>query len=78
MITADEARKRTKIVIDNFSTTEMQGIESEINKAINEGYFSISRDGCLARQTIKRLEELGYKVATGTQYNESYYTISWK
>lgn len=35
-------------------------------------------DGSLKPETRKKLEELGYKVETGTQYNEPYYSISWK
>lgn len=40
--------------------------------------FLISEDGSLKPETRKKLEELGYKVETGTQYNEPYYSISWK
>ena len=46
--------------------------------AIADGKFSISEDGCLKPETRKKLEELGYKIETGNQYNESYYSISWR
>ena len=40
--------------------------------------FSISDDGYLQPETTQRLEELGYNVQTGSQYNEQYWSISWK
>ncbi len=49
----------------------------QIDKTIANGKFSISNDGYLQSQTRKKLEELGYKVETGSQYNESYYSVSW-
>lgn len=47
-----------------------------IEDAIADGKFSISEDGCLKPEARKKLEELGYKVETDTQYNEPYYSIS--
>lgn len=56
----------------------MAKISKKISEAITNGRFSISDDGCLQYETIQRLEELGYKVQTGNQYNEQYWSISWK
>lgn len=53
-------------------------LSAQINNAIAEGKDSISNDGYLQHETRLRLEELGYKVQPGSQYNESYYSISWK
>ena len=68
----------TKHVIDSYTTQQLTELSKLIRDAIADGKFSISEDGCLKPKTRKKLEELGYKVETGTQYNESYYSISWR
>ena len=75
---AHEANNMTKHVIDSYTTQQLTELSKLIRDAIADGKFSISEDGCLKPETRKKLEELGYKVNTGTQYNESYYSISWK
>ena len=75
---ASEANKMTNHVIDNCTTQQLAELSKLIRDAIADGKFSISEDGCLKPETRKKLEELGYKVETGNQYNESYYSISWK
>ena len=77
MITAQEASRQSKGVLHNFATTEMRKIEKDIMNAIKEGRFSISGDGYLQEETRYILSELGYRVKTGTQYNEPWYSISW-
>ncbi len=77
MISAIEARKKTENNINNCVTKELSEIMEKINKAITNGKFSISNDGYLETETEQRLEELGYKIKTGSQYNESYYSVSW-
>ena len=73
-----EANKMTNNAIDNCTTQQLAELSKLIRDAIADGKFSISEDGCLKPETRKKLEELGYKVETGTQYNEPYYSISWK
>ena len=75
---ASEANKMTNHVIDSCTTQQLAELSKLIRDAIADGKFSISEDGCLKPETRKKLEELGYKVETGNQYNESYYSISWK
>lgn len=75
---ASEANKMTNNVIASCITQQLAELSKLIRDAIADGKFSISKDGCLKPETRKKLEELGYKVDTGTQYNESYYSISWK
>ncbi len=77
MISASEARKKTENNINNCATKELSEIMEKIDRAIANGKFSISDDGYLQSQTRKKLEELGYKVETGSQYNEGYYSVSW-
>ena len=73
-----EANKMTNNAIDSYTTQQLAEFSKLIRDAIADGKFSISEDGCLKPETRKKLEELGYKVETGNQYNESYYSISWK
>ena len=75
---ASEANKMTNHVIDSCTTQQLAELSKLIRDAIADGKFSISEDGCLKPEIRKKLEELGYKVETGNQYNESYYSISWK
>ena len=75
---ASEANKMTNNAIDSCTTQQLAELSKLIRDAIADGKFSISEDGCLKSETRKKLEELGYKVETGTHYNELYYSISWK
>lgn len=74
---ADEANAKTLNSIKERAVAELSKLEEQINKAIADGKFSISNDGCLRWETKQKLEELGYKVKTGNQYNQLYYIISW-
>lgn len=78
MLTAEKAKKKTQSNIDNCATKELTYLEKQINKAVHDGRFSISNTGFLESVTEQKLKELGYKVTTYTQYNESSYTISWQ
>ena len=73
-----EANKMTNNAIDSCTTQQLAELSKLIRNAIADGKFSISEDGCLNPEIRKKLEELGYKVETGSQYNESYYSISWR
>lgn len=78
LLSASESHKKTVDNIKNCSTKELVEISKKISDAIVNGRFSISGDDCLQYETIQRLEELGYKVQTGNQCNEQYWSISWK
>lgn len=75
---ASEANKMTNNAIDSCTTQQLTELSKLIRDAIADGKFSICEDGYLKPETRKKLEGLGYKVETGTQYNESYYSISWR
>ena len=75
---ASEANKMTNNAIDSCTTQQLAELSKLIRDAIADGKFSISEDGCLKPEIRKKLEEFGYKVETGSQYNESYYSISWR
>ena len=78
LLSASEAHKKTTDNIKNCSAKQLVEISKRISDAIANGRFSINGNDCLQYETIQRLEELGYKVKTGSQYNESYWSISWK
>ena len=75
---ASEANKMTNNVIDSYMTQQLAELSKLIRDAVADGKFSISEDGSLKPEIRKKLEELGYKVETSTQYNEPYYSISWR
>ena len=74
---ASEANNMTNNAINSCTTQQLAKLSKLIRDAIADGKFSISEDVSLKPETRKKLEELGYKVETGTQYNEPYYSISW-
>lgn len=78
MITAKEANKLTKEYIENFATNELKHVKEMIEEAIADGDFYFTCSGYLSETAKNRLRSLGYKITTGTQYNECYYTVSWK
>ncbi len=79
MISAREAREETYKKIESNMENELILVEKKIKEAMNNGdkTYSICYDGTLQQETIARLRVLGYKVEYGSQYNESYYMISW-
>lgn len=77
LLSASEAKKKTQNNIDSCTTQELEKLDKQISDAISHGSFSICNDGYLQSETRKKLEQFGYKVETGSQYNEAYYNISW-
>lgn len=75
---AHEANNMTKHVIDGRTTQQLEELAKQIKAAIADGKFSVNLDGSLDPEIRKKLEELGYKVEIGNQYNEWYCIISWK
>ena len=77
MISATEARFKAIVTIQKGLTDELKKITEEIQEAIAKGKFEIHNEGCLSDETKKVLKENGYKIETGSQYNQSYYFIRW-
>ena len=77
MISASTAYDRTIKNIQNNITEEMENISKEISNAIQKGKFRITLNK-LSNESRKQIESLGYKIDSGSQYNESYYVISWE
>lgn len=74
---AQEAYDKTNKNAINNAAVELKNITEDIRKAITDGKYYISQDGTLSKTAKEMLENQGYKVETGYQYNQSYYTISW-
>ena len=77
MISAKEARERSMCKANLITSVEMAKIEELIQNAIEDCEYKISQDGVLSPICRNQLENLGYKVETGTQYNEPWYCIRW-
>lgn len=78
LLSAAEAKAMTEQSIDNLTSQKMVEINSEIRTAIDKGEFSISGDGTLTTTIIEKLRNMGYKVKNDSQYNESFWSISWR
>ncbi len=52
-------------------------VEAMITKAIAQGGKSVGGSGRLEPPVKAKLEEMGYKCESGSQYNESYWSVSW-
>lgn len=77
LLSAIDAYNETKDNLKKCITKELIEISEKISKAIENGRYEIHGDGYLQFETKQRLEGLGYKVQTGSQYNEPYWSIDW-
>jgi hypothetical protein len=78
MKTAKKARGIVYNAIDEKSIKEWKMLEAEIEKAINKHQYSTTIDGRITSGNAKKLKDLGYKIDYGTQYNQSFVSISWQ
>ena len=78
MISASDAKRRTQEQLNYMASIEVDNVMEQIEKAISNGKFVLYMDGSLSKHCRETLEKLGYKVGSGSQYNESYYTVSWE
>ena len=77
MIKATEANRMTTEILNNKLENDLFGIENKIKEAINEGKYSANYSGTLKQEVKDFLIQNGYKIETGSQYNEEYYHIRW-
>ena len=78
IITAEQARQRAKSYISEYELSQFNKIMENIERESAQGYFKYYGDGALRSAVRKKLEELGYDVSIGNQYNEPEYCISWE
>lgn len=71
------ARQLTNNATNTKIHSEWKMLTDVILDAIDNGKTSMSGSGSLFEENILRLENKGYNYSKGSQYNESYYSISW-
>lgn len=77
MITADEARKRTKTKNKEY-IIELRRIYNDIISACENGEYDITYDYFLSEKAISILEEKGYNIDGDYGQGQAYTRISWK
>lgn len=78
ILSAKEARMLTEKYMEETIANQLGEIGAKIAYAAKNGKKSVTLEGTLNKNVREKLEKIfRYKVETGTQYNESYYTISW-
>jgi hypothetical protein len=77
IVSAKDARKSVDSGKYSKAIVQLQNIKKDIDDAISAGKTSISGNGCLEKAIKDKLESLGYKYESSTQYNDSYYSIGW-
>ena len=73
MISAKEAKQWA----DRCTNKELDEIDRMISDAAQEGKYSVYEEGNLQESTKRELERLGYKVETGSQFNDLYFMVRW-
>ena len=74
---AEDARKAMSSVAYKKAEKQAVEIEAEILNAISNGKTSICGNGSLEHAVASKITDMGYVVAMGSQYNESYWSITW-
>lgn len=77
MISAKQARKQSEQYFQSELDKEIEMIEQKILYAITQGKNCVYIESAISTSTKQMLEQLGYKVKYGQQYNESYTNIEW-
>ena len=78
MITAQEARNISNEAYRKQIDAELASIMPEIEAAMRKGEYSCwINETNISSVAISYLKELGYKITSSTQYNETEYKISW-
>lgn len=76
--TAEEAKEKATEMRLQKINDELKSIAERINQAVSKGEMSCCIDGYVDGEVKDKLKTLGYKVTSGSKYNESYVNISWK
>ena len=74
---AEEARRSVENGVYEKALEQMAKIQTLIFEAISNGKQTVSGDGTLEPSVKKVLEEKGYRCSAGSQYNETYWSVSW-
>lgn len=77
MISANDAKQYTEKCAEEMKQKELSLIEKEIKKACEEGKRSCNIDNRVSKLAKDELNNLGYTIESGDQYNRSYAIIRW-
>lgn len=77
MMSAKEAASQSLECLRKFKTEELRKIEIGIKREIQCGRRIYSYEGYISKEAKHELEQLGYNIETGSQYNQGYVTIKW-
>lgn len=77
LIPATQARKIVENGMNQKAMIELNNITKGIDRSIADGYFYYTYEGTISNPVCRKLEELGYKIETGSQYNIPFVTIKW-
>ena len=78
MLTAKEAKEKANEACQKKIANELAIIVQAINETVVTGEMSCTIPKYVSKDARQKLESLGYKVDSGSQYNESYTSISWR
>lgn len=77
MISVKEAREQSEQNKQDILYKELEIIEQNIKNAIIKGENRVCIDCSISPNARAMLEQIGYKVKCGSQYNQSYVNIEW-
>lgn len=77
ILTAEEAREATRAYLNTINEEELKQIYDAMCKQITKGKYSVTINKTISFSNKQFLEQLGYKVKTASQYNETYTEIRW-
>ena len=75
--TAEEAYIATNRNIEQCISNKLEELHVQIEQAISDGKYSITGEGTLDSNVVYWLGKNNYKVTLDSQYNQSYWIISW-
>ncbi len=75
--TAEEAFAETNRNIEQCISNKLEELRVQIEQAISDGKYSITGEGILDSNVVYWLGKNNYKVTLDSQYNQSYWIISW-
>lgn len=75
--TAEEAYIATNRNIEQCISNKLEELRVQIEQAISDGKYSITGEGTLDSNVVYWLGKNNYKVTLDSQYNQSYWIISW-
>ena len=75
--TAEEARQRSDKQTALKIQAEIEKIGKEIERTIENGSHTAYFEWRICQEAKEKLEELGYVVTFGSQYNEHWTSVKW-